>query len=252
GGRGGEWIDFRLRGVILVFSLRFRRIAMAAVSVCSALCFGASADQAVAAIVYDNGPPSGSNGNEVTENVVANDFTLSSATSVAGGAIYIAGVTALGGVGNWDGVFGYSLFADSGSNSPGTQLTSGLATKTTTNVGPNNWPAGGDVYRIDFNFVTPFSAAAATKYWLGVHLSADYIRDHIFWVHTDNTGLNGTRGYRSQNGLFNNWTLTGYENAFYLNGTPAGGPVPEPTSLAIFGLGAVGAAYRARRKLVAG
>ncbi|MFN9594467.1 MAG: PEP-CTERM sorting domain-containing protein, partial [Pirellulaceae bacterium] len=31
-----------------------------------------------------------------------------------------------------------------------------------------------------------------------------------------------------------------------------GGAVPVPTSLAIFGLGAVGAAYRARRKLVAG
>lgn len=30
--------------------------------------------------------------------------------------------------------------------------------------------------------------------------------------------------------------------------TPSGGQVPEPTSMAIFGLGALGMAYRARRK----
>ncbi|MFN6300822.1 MAG: PEP-CTERM sorting domain-containing protein [Planctomycetota bacterium] len=29
--------------------------------------------------------------------------------------------------------------------------------------------------------------------------------------------------------------------------TPSGGQVPEPTSMAIFGLGALGMAYRARR-----
>ena len=33
-----------------------------------------------------------------------------------------------------------------------------------------------------------------------------------------------------------------------LNMTAGGGQVPEPTSMAIFGLGALGMAYRARRK----
>jgi hypothetical protein len=43
--------------------------------------------------------------------------------------------------------------------------------------------------------------------------------------------------------LASNWTLT-VSGA----GGGAGGEVPEPTSMAIFGLGALGMAYRARRK----
>lgn len=227
-------------------------MALASVSVCSALFFGVASQDAMAAIVYDNGPPSLSDGGEITEYVFANDFTLASATNVTGGSIYIGGIAGLGGIAKWDGAFDYWLFADS-SNSPGTALTSGAATGvTSTSIGAGAWPHGTDIYRIDFNLASTFLAAAGTKYWFGVHLSSNYDRDFIFWVLTPNTGLNGTRSQHSQFGTFNNWQLGYNENAFSLNGSPAGGPVPEPTSLAIFGLGAVGAAYRARRKLVAG
>ncbi|MFM8327584.1 MAG: hypothetical protein ACKN9U_22215, partial [Pirellulaceae bacterium] len=108
-----------MRGVILVFSLRFRRIAMAAVSVCSALFFGASADQAIGAIVYDNGAVDGRDSNEFTQWLQANDFTLGSTTKLTGASVFIAGN---GGIGNWDGTLEYLLFADSG-NSPGTLIT---------------------------------------------------------------------------------------------------------------------------------
>ncbi|MFN5468868.1 MAG: PEP-CTERM sorting domain-containing protein [Pirellulaceae bacterium] len=227
-------------------------MALASVSVCSALFFGSSSQEAIAAIVYDNGSPTIADGSEVTNFVVANDFTLSSATNVTGGAIYIAG---FGGVGNWDGTFDYWVFADN-SNTVGAALTNGSGVSvTSTSIGAGAWPHGGNTFRIDFNLASPFLAAAATKYWFGVHLSTNYNRDNIFWIRTPqiSQALQGRGNSGSENGTFNNWTApAATENAFYLNGSPAGGPVPEPTSLAIFGLGAVGAAYRARRKLVAG
>ena len=230
----------------MVFCLRFRRVALATLSVCSALLFGAQSHEAMAAIVYDNGLPTIGDGGEVTEYVLANDFTLASATSVTGGAIYIVGV---GGIGSWDGTFDYWLFANTTGNSPGAVLASGSATGvSTTSIGPQNWTLGGDVFRIDFNLASPFSAAAGTNYWLGVHLSTNYNRDNIYWVRTPLTAAQGSRNYYSQGGTFNNWTSPFAEQAFYLNGVPAGGAVPEPTSLAIFGLGALGAACRARRR----
>ncbi len=233
----------------MFFSLRFRRIAMAAVSVCSALFFGASADQAVGAIVYDNGGADPSGGNESTLWLQANDFTLGSTTNLTGASFFIAG---FGGIGNWDGTLEYFLFADSG-NSPGTLITNGNGI----NIAPFDtvvgWTYGGNIYQVDFEFATPFAAAAGTRYWLGLHLAADYsTRDEIYWLYTSPTLANGGgNAIESQGGLMNNWSGNGVEHAFYLNGTPAGGAVPEPTSLAIFGLGAVGAAYRARRRLVA-
>ncbi|MFN9592451.1 MAG: PEP-CTERM sorting domain-containing protein [Pirellulaceae bacterium] len=239
-----------MRGVILFFSLRFRRIAMAAVSVCSALFFGASADQAVGAIVYDNGAADPSGGNESTLWLQANDFTLGSTTNLTGASFFIAG---FGGIGNWDGTLEYLLFADSG-NSPGTLITNGNGNNIVTTDTFVGWLGGGNIHQVDFEFATPFAAAAGTKYWLGLHLAADYsTMDFIYWVITSPTLANGGgNALESDGGTMNNWLGQGKEHAFYLNGTPAGGAVPEPTSLAIFGLGAVGAAYRARRRLVAG
>ncbi len=45
--------------------------------------------------------------------------------------------------------------------------------------------------------------------------------------------------------------VTGNITGFRVAGLPSSAPVPEPTSMAIFGLGAMGMAYRARRRIKA-
>jgi hypothetical protein len=221
------------------------RKLLAAAATAAVVSMAASA--ASAGIVYNNGAPNGSNGNEAVEWVQTEDFTFGANTSVTGAGVYLANNTN-GLLNNWDGGFQYYLFDDNSGN-PGSVLATGSVNPTVTDTG-NTWCCGGDIYLFAFNFGSAFNAAAGTTYHLGIHAgdSGNFNRDNIYWV---TTNLNATStGRESDGGTFNNWFNNGQEHAYYLTG--AGG-VPEPATWALMigGLGLAGASLRSRHRVTA-
>ena len=210
----------------------------------AALAGAVLATSAQADVIYDNGTPASGdlNGNDATQWVQAEDFTLAAGGIVTGAGVYIAGIN---GIGNWDGNFTYYLFASNGSD-PGSVLQTGDVSVTPVDTG-STWDFGGNIYLFEFDFLSSFDASVGTTYWLGIHASSDWNRDNIYWIHT---GPNGTiPGRESDGGAFDNWDWLGPEHAFYLT-DGAGTAVPEPGTWAmmLLGFGAVGVALRRGRK----
>jgi len=195
---------------------------------------------AQAAIVYDNGGPDASSGNDATQWVQAENFSIAAGASVMDAGVYIAGFD---GIGNWDGAMDYYFFADVG-GTPGALLASGAAQNMTTTDSGIAWCCGGNAYLIEFDLAAPFAAAAGTTYWFGIHASANFgERDDIYWV---TTAPGAGNGHESDGGTFDNWFNNGQEHAFFLTGGEVT-PMPEPMSLALVGIGLAGLAFRRRR-----
>ena len=213
----------------------------------AALSVLAGSAAANAAIVYNNGGPNTSSGNETVAWIQAEDFSFAGNTAVNSVGVYLAG---FGGIGNWDGNLQYSIFSDAG-GTPGAALQSGSASVTPTDTG-NAWCCGGNAYLFAFNLASTFNAAAGSTYWLGIHAGApgNFNRDDIYWV---TTAANGTAaGRESSGGTLNNWASNGQEHAFYLDGARLSGGVPEPAAWAMMlaGFGLVGSAMRRRKTAV--
>ncbi len=200
-----------------------------------------------AAIVYDNGGPNATSGNETVGWVQADDFSFAAATTISGAGVYLAGFS---GIGAWDGGFQYYIFGDAG-GAPGGVIQTGSVAPAVSDSGIA-WCCGGNAYLFTFDFAAPVDLVAGATYWLGIHAGApgNFRRQDIYWVTTaDNATL---RGRESSRGTFNNWVNNGQEHAFYLVGR-GGGVIPEPATWAmlIAGFGLVGAAARRRRPAIA-
>ena len=197
----------------------------------------ALAGAANAAVVYNNGGPNSTAGNDATEWVQAEDFNLGTATTLDKAGVYLAGYS---GMGNWDGQLNWWIFGDAGG--PASILASGSATPVATDSG-TPWCCGGNAYLVEFS-LNNFHAAAGTTYWLGIHAqdNGNWNRSNIYWVTT--AGNNTSTGHESMNGTFDNWYNNSNEHAFYLTSA-----VPEPATWAmlIAGFGLVGATLRRRR-----
>ena len=195
---------------------------------------------AQATVIYDNGGPNTDDGNEATQWVQTEDFSFAGGTTVGGAGAYISG---RGDISAWDGNFTYYIFASSG-GLPGATLQTGNVSVTPVDTG---LPAfDGNAYLFEFDFLSPFDAAAGMTYYLGIHASTDFNRDEIYWV---TTAPNGTAfGEESDGGTLNNWFSNFEEHAFYL--TDVGMAVPEPSTWAmmLLGFGAAGFALRRGRK----
>ena len=116
-------------------------------------------------------------------------------------------------------------------------------------------------YTYSFNNGT-LNLKANTRYSIGFSTdqiaNGGFFRWHAFNPGTAPTGTAGltSKGilYSLDGGASYTGNLGDMIQAFQLNGTPAGGggvAVPEPSSMAIFGLGALGMAYHVRRKSIA-
>lgn len=197
---------------------------------------------ASAATIYDNGGPLvGSGGNDATQWVQAEDFSLAGGGSIGGAGVAIAG---LGGLGNWDGTLKYFFFADAG-GTPGALLTSGNGQSLITTDLGITWCCGGNSFLVEFTLESVFDALAGVDYWFGIHLSTDFDRDDIYWVETS---ANGTlTGQESDGGTFDNWSGNLQEHAFFLTGAQDPVAVPEPGAIVLIAFGLLGVALMRRR-----
>jgi hypothetical protein len=207
----------------------FRPAGLAFVLACVLAVF-ASPD-ARAQIIYNNGPPNQQNGNEMTQWIQAEDFVVSTATNLT--SVHFWDIEAPGGTA-YQGQIAWGIYSNAG-GSPGTLLASGAA------IGgavTRTFIQGGvlgiyNEYSDAFN-ITPFALTAGTTYWIGLHNGplTFQTRSEFYWETANaNTSLTGHELIAP---FTDGWADNGQQHAFYLD------TVPEPSTLALLGLGVCG------------
>jgi hypothetical protein len=192
-------------------------------------------------IIYNNGGPNQQNGNEMTNWIQAEDFTLDTDNTVTDVHFWTIEDPNVGG---YAGSIWYGIYTDAG-GAPGTLVGGGHT------VAPDNrtFIQGGilgvfDEYAYDLT-IDPFAATAGTTYWLALHNGPldNNARAEVYWETTDPNGTATGQEFFLPDG---SWAGNGQEHAFYLTGGQGG--VPEPGTLMLMGTGVLGALAGLRRR----
>ncbi len=183
-----------------------------------------------AAVIYDNGTPNTDNGYPIGSSNTADDFSISSGGTVQSVGFYFQNYN---GITGWDQQVTYSFLTDA-SGLPGMVLATDSAQNVTATISSYAWCCGGgNAWLVEFDLASDFVAVAGTTYWLQLSGAGG---SSPWWV-TSGPG----------NSVINGSTVYGQDMAFSLIGSD-GQTVPEPTSLALAGIGLTGLAFARRRK----
>ena len=180
-----------------------------------------------AAQVYNNGAPNAANGNEMTEWIQAEDFTLPTTTDITGVRFWAFDQF----VTSYQGSIVWTLYGNGGTN-PGAILDRNNLVPT--RVFDHNTPFGPS-YQYDFG--TGGVTLGPGTYWLGLHNGplTTTSRENTYWETTDPNAT--TRGNEDITPFDDaSWSNNGQEHAFELFGETTA-VVPEPGSLALLASG---------------
>lgn len=200
---------------------------------------------ASSAPIYSNGAPNTDSGNEATEFLQAEDFTLATNTILLGARVWafywndpLAGF--LGSV-DW-------AIHSNGNLQPGGALFSGTATPTASAGAPS---CCANPITVMLEFALPDIHLAAGTYWLVLHngpVGSETTDQEFFW---QTANANSTARGMERPATGGAWATTGLEHAFQLDGTVAVNAsaegIPEPGTFLLSGLALAGLAYLRRR-----
>jgi len=188
-----------------------------------------------AGLIYDNGAPDGQTGNEMTEWIQAEDFTLAAPTTLTGVRFW-----AFPYGGTYAGSIAWRIYADN-SGEPGAVVDFGVVVPTRVY---DHDALGVPSYQHDFALSV---ALGAGTYWLGLHngLLTETTRLDYYW---ETTGSNATLTGQEDHTPFDTggWLGNEQEHAFQLYG--GGGGIPEPSTWLLLGAGLISLAALARRR----
>ena len=186
------------------------------------------AQAASAAVVYNNGAPNQVSGDQMSEFVVAENFTLGSAATIASIRFW----SVQGAATDYLGSVYWAIYSDVAGVMPGAVLFGGIPVATAAVATGASTGFGYLEYSFDID-VVDFSLAAG-DYWLGLHNGAltDTTAREMLWETTTTPIAPFGKYFDAANGR---WTDTDNEHAFRLD-SAAVVSVPEPDSLALVAL----------------
>jgi hypothetical protein len=175
-------------------------------------------------VVYNNGGPDQSTGDEMTQMIQAEDFTLGADAGITGVRFWALDSSPSA----YQGSIAWAIASDA-FGTPGIILASGSATATLTGTGNSVVIDTQTLAEELVSFMIPeFSATNGTTYWLELHNGpiASSANSGFFWETSSSSPLNDVNtGQALVLPGADLWGDTGNEHAFELTATP------EPSSL---------------------
>lgn len=183
-------------------------------------------------IIYDNGVPNTVNGRNMTNFIPADDFSFGSTTEVDGAEIFLTSRIITEEQWNTSMLYDdytYFIYDDAG-GTPGSILQTGLAQNAAVTTSALSSVLANTLL-MTFDFISTFSATGGQTYWLG--LTTGDVDTDTFWAQTDS--VTGNLARQRFPDLI--WRDPNTDYAYRLTAAQS---VPEPGTLALFGIGLLG------------